>query len=259
MKPLNFDEVRSYVMQQKIAFDQAILPKLKTLSLERLSLHNPYYLMTKRKYTIEAFVVNLIDSYLSPLDERFFDDLLVGLAFTVSQQTCNANKSVIQGIDLEFINRGTYYIVAIRPSHLWGNAEQIARMKTNFKAAKILLRSNGETRPIIAVNGCMYGTDNSPYKPDPTDPEMSYFKYCGEVFWEFISGDSHLYLDLIQPLEAEASKRSPEFDELYIRRVNQMALEFGNEFVTKGQIDWEKLVRFVSAKSSLSLQTPLTN
>lgn len=129
-------------------------------------------------------------------------------------------------------------------------------MKTNFKNAKILLRSNGETRPIVAVNGCMYGTDNVPFKQDLTDPDLSYYKYCGEVFWEFISGDSNLYLDLIHPLEAEASIRSPEFDELYIRKVNEMALEFSNEFITKGQIDWEKLVRFVSAKTSNVPQTP---
>ena len=46
---------------------------------------------------------------------------------------------------------------------------------------------------IVAVNGCCYGRDNKPDKGE-------YYKYCGQVFWEFISGDDELYRDIIEPL-----------------------------------------------------------
>ncbi|MCB1935052.1 MAG: hypothetical protein KDF59_03835 [Nitrosomonas sp.] len=32
------------------------------------------------------------------------------------------------------------------------------------------------------------------------------FKYCGQQFWEFISGTSNLYTDIIEPLGHEAKE-----------------------------------------------------
>jgi site-specific DNA-methyltransferase (cytosine-N4-specific) len=203
--------------------------------------------------TSEEFVRYALNAFLSSQEETIFGNLLENLAVHICAEVFGGTKApqkILKSVDLTFVRDGNYYIVGIKSSFNWGNADQIGRMKTNFKTAKALLRSNGETRPIVAVNGCMYGTDNVPFKQDSIDPEMSYYKYCGEVFWEFISGDSQLYLDIIKPLDVEARRRSAELDTLYVSKINEMAIEFGNEFITGGQIDWEKLVRYVSAKSS---------
>ncbi|HEO65645.1 MAG TPA: hypothetical protein ENI73_07225, partial [Spirochaetes bacterium] len=43
------------------------------------------------------------------------------------------------------------------------------------------------------------------------DKNGVYFKYCGQRFWEFISGCLNLYLDLIKPLGHQAKERNDEY------------------------------------------------
>jgi hypothetical protein len=110
-------------------------------------------------------------------------------------------KSSSEGVDLEFSKDDVRYIVAIKSGPNWGNSSQIARMKDNFSRAKRTLRtSNSNVLNTVAINGCCYGRDRNPDKGE-------YFKYCGQEFWEFISGDSTLYLDIIEPLVIVQKKR----------------------------------------------------
>ena len=95
---------------------------------------------------------------------------------------------------------------------------------------------------IIAVNGCCYGKDNNPEKKE------NYFKYCGEVFWEFISGNKNLYTEIIEPLGHKAKEKNDNFVKSYSQMINKFTKEFSNEFCKdNGEIDWEKLVRFNSS------------
>ncbi len=50
MNPINVDKLSSYISDQKTEFYEAILPKMQSLSLERLLLHNPYFLMAQMEY-----------------------------------------------------------------------------------------------------------------------------------------------------------------------------------------------------------------
>lgn len=65
-------------------------------------------------------------------------------------------------------------------------------MISDFKVAKKTLRTSNYQLIINAINGCCYGKDNHPDKGD-------YYKYCGQKFWEFISGVPELYIDIIEP------------------------------------------------------------
>ena len=94
---------------------------------------------------------------------------------------------------------------------------------------------------IIAVNGCCYGKDNNPDKGE-------YFKYCGQLFWELISGDEELYVRIIQPLDKQAKEKDEAFKEAYSKKVNLLTAEFLNEFCNNGLIDWQRLIKFVSSK-----------
>jgi hypothetical protein len=96
---------------------------------------------------------------------------------------------------------------------------------------------------IIAINGCCYGRDNNP------DKNGNYFKYCGQEFWEFLSGDSNLYTKLIEPLGHKAKQKNDSYLIAYARIVNKFTLEFSKQFCkSNGDIDWEKLVMFNSSK-----------
>jgi len=91
------------------------------------------------------------------------------------------------------------------------------------------------------VNGCCYGKDNKPDKGE-------YLKLCGQAFWTFISGDDELYVKIIEPLDEEAKQKDEEFKKAYGKKINLLTSEFLQEFCETGDIDWVKLLRFVSSK-----------
>jgi hypothetical protein len=97
---------------------------------------------------------------------------------------------------------------------------------------------------IVAVNGCCYGRDNKPDKGD-------YYKYCGQNFWEFISGDANLYTELIEPIGHKAKERNDDFVNSYAQMLNKFTKEFLLNFCDiNGAIDWNKLVKFNSSIKS---------
>ena len=151
-------------------------------------------------------------------------------------------KSGIKGIDLEFDHDGVRNIVSIKSGPNWGNSSQIEKMETSFKTAIRTLRTSNSNLQIRCVNGCCYGKDNNPDKG-------SYFKYCGQRFWEFIGGDGNLYLDIIEPLGFRAKERNDHYVEQYCRKVTVFIREFIDVFCDEsGAILWEKLVRYNSGK-----------
>ncbi len=120
-------------------------------------------------------------------------------------------------------------------------------MKKNFKVARRLIQSElGTEKEIIAVNGCIYGRDNQPYKINKVDGEMTYHKLCGQSFWELISGDDQLYKKLIQPLDEEAKKQDETFKALYVSKINEITKDIVDLFYTKNDLDWDKIVDYVS-------------
>lgn len=106
----------------------------------------------------------------------------------------NGWKSSTQGTDLEFNKDNICYIVAIKSGPNWGNNSQIRKMQDDFRKAKQTIRTSNSQLYVVAVNGCCYGRTVNPDKGD-------YFKYCGQKFWEFISGNPDLYLKIIKPLD----------------------------------------------------------
>jgi hypothetical protein len=117
-------------------------------------------------------------------------------------------------------------------------------MKNDFLTVKRALRTSGSNLEVIAVNGCCYGRDNKPYKGD-------YFKFCGQRFWEFISGDDNLYTDLIEPLGHKAKEKNEEFEREHAKIVNVFTQEFSDKFCVDGVINWQAVVKFNSADMRL--------
>jgi len=198
----------------------------------------------KAKYllTAEQIIKGLTDAFISSNEETIFGDWLEGLAIFINSKVYSGWKSGIKGIDLEFDNDGKRYILAIKSGPNWGNSGQISKMKADFKTAMKTLRTSNSKLNIIAVNGCCYGKDKNPDKGD-------YFKFCGQQFWTFISGDEKLYLDLINPLGNKAKEKNEEFLLAYSKMINKFTQEFISEFCNnEGEIDWDKLVKFNSEK-----------
>ena len=78
--------------------------------------------------------------------------------------------------------------------------------------------------------------------------KTGYYKYCGQSFWKFISGDENLFIEIIEPLGFKAKEKNDEYTQLYSQLLNRFTLEFSKQFcLENGKIDWTQLVRFNSA------------
>lgn len=237
-------------------FYQVRLNNLSELRLASiLKRKNPYLFKARNIELAGDLVKSIVDAFLSSQEETIFGNLLEGFAIFVSKTLYNGFKSELKSVDLEFERDGTYYIVGIKSGVNWGNSDQINKMRDNFKLAKKALRSRGIKGKIVAVNGCIYGKDNVPFKQHK-DSDKQYYKYAGQEFWQFISGDDNLYREIISPIDKEARQKDEAFKKAYAAKVNEMTQELSVNFMTsENQIDWLRLIDYVSGREVIRLQS----
>jgi hypothetical protein len=241
LRNIVLDDVRKYVEDNIGIFHKNRLDRLKQLKLKDvLKRKNPYLYKAKNVLVASDLIKIITDAYLCSQEEGVFGNFLEGLAIYINMIAYDSKKSSAKGIDLEFDKEGKRYIVTIKSGPNWGNSGQINDMKSDFVRAKRILRTSNSKIEVVAVNGCCYGRDKKPDKGD-------YYKYCGQRFWEFISGDGNLYIDLIEPLGYRAKEKNVEFEAEYAKVINNFTLEFSESFCINGAIDWETLIKFNSS------------
>ena len=238
-----------------------------------LSRKNPYLFKAKNIETPGDLARSVVDAFLSSQEETVFGNLMEGFAVHVSGKRYGGfkrpDKEQHKSVDLEFRRDGVYYLVGIKSGVNWGNSDQINGMRSNFRVAKARLRESGIEGEIVAVNGCIYGKENVPlrtYTPRPGSEDdraegreeivrdKTYYKYAGQEFWQFISGDDTLYRQIIVPIDAEARQKDDVFRRAYTAKVNELTLEFSLNFLdSDNQIDWLKLVDYVSGREKVAL------
>jgi hypothetical protein len=243
---LTMKDVSKYVENNIGTFHQKRIASIDSLSLSKvLKRKNPYLFKAKHVLTAEEIIRGLVDAHISSNEETIFGDWLEGLAIFINEKVYQGWKSTTKGIDLEFDKEGKRYIVNIKSGPNWGNSSQVAKMISDFKTAARTLRTSNSGLQVIAVNGCCYGQN-------PNEDRGDYFKYCGQAFWEFISGNQNLYIEIIEPLGHMAKQQNDTFRASYAQLINRFTREFGNEYCDQnGVIDWIKLVQFNSSVSSL--------
>ena len=241
MQKLNLTDVIDYVEKNISVFHNKRIDSLDSLKLTRvLKRKNPYLFKAKYLLTADEIVKKIVEAHISSHEETIFGDWLEGLAIFINQKVYGGWKSGITGIDLEFDKDDIRHIVTIKSGPNWGNSGQIQKMKSDFLTARRTLRTSNSKLHIVAANGCCYGKQR---KSDRGD----YFKYCGQDFWEFISGNKDLYVDIIEPLGHKAKERNEAFLESYSKMLNKFVREFTTDFCNDdGEINWQKLVKFNS-------------
>ncbi|KAA0257504.1 cytosolic protein [Deferribacter autotrophicus] len=233
------DEIRVYVAENIGKFHGKKLARLRKLKLkEILRKKNPYLFKVKNFESASEIVKGIVDAFISSQEETMFGDWLEDLAIFVCYKVYGGMKSTALGIDLEFVRDGKRYLVSIKSGPNWGNSSQIKKMEQDFKNAKIRLRGR-VNEEIVCVNGCCYGR--------VTVDKGGYLKICGQDFWELISGEPNLYIDIIEPLGYQAREKNEEYLVEYNAKLNLFTNEFIEIFCFKdGRIDWERLVNFNS-------------
>jgi hypothetical protein len=209
---------------------------------ELINTINPYLLSYSTFAPASTIVRHLAERYVLSNEALYLDNSLKNMAIFINQKVYSGWKSGIKGIDLEFDRDGIRYIISIKSGPSWGNSLQIEKMINNFNTAKKTLRTSNSHLNIICINGCCYGKENNPDKG-------SYYKYCGQAFWEFIGGNETIYTDIIEPLGHKAKERNDDYMVKYSQMVNKFTKEFIELFCdNNGNIDWNKLVKFNSEK-----------
>jgi len=249
MKKLDYDKLNAFIATDVIRpFYKTRLERLEFAKLSNIARRkNPYLFKAKNIETAGDLAKGLLDAFLSSQEETIFGDLMENLAIHICNQIFDGQKAVqgeFRSVDLIFERDEKTYIVGIKSGPNWGNSDQVNIMKRNFKKAKVMLRLAGK-KSLVAVNGCIYGKDNVPHKVNK-DPDLSYYKICGQSFWELVSGDGSLYKKIIQPLDKEAKKKDEEFKKLYIKKINEMTKDIVELFYTKDNLDWDKIIEYVS-------------
>ncbi len=230
------------------------LEKLESLRLEDvLKRKNPYLFKAKNIELAGDLARSIVDAYLSSQEETLFGNLLEDFAVYVAETLYDGFKSKRKSLDLEFLRDDKYFIVGIKSGISWGNSDQVAAMKNNFKAARQSLREDGIEQEVVAVNGCIYGRNSNPLKKN-VDKDKVYFKYAGQEFWNFLSGDDNLYREIIVPIDEQAKEKDAAFRRAYNAKVHELTSDLMLHFVNDGQIDWIKLVDFVSARQNTKLK-----
>lgn len=238
-----FKKINDYVIDHIGDFHEARLSSLSKLRLDKvLARKNLYLFRAKNQVLANDIVKGILDSYLSSSEETVFGDWLEGLAIFVASEVFGGQKSSALGVDLEMDRDGIHYIVSIKSGPNWGNSSQFRKMENDFKTAIRILHTSKSKMHVEAINGCCYGRDNNPDKG-------SYRKLCGQEFWEFISGEPDLYLEIIEPLSEKAKERNEEFMVQYNCKLNLFVKDFLKEYsCVDGSVDWVKLLKMNSGK-----------
>ena len=252
MKKLNYEKLNAFIASDVIKpFYEIRLSRLASAKLSDISKRkNPYLFKAKNIETAGDLAKSILDAFLSSQEETIFGDLMEHLAIHVCHEVFNGKKAEegkYKSVDLIFDRDKKTYIVGIKSGPNWGNSDQVNTMKKNLKVAKRLFLVGLKKNSIVSVNGCIYGRDNNPHKVNK-DPDLSYYKICGQSFWELISGDDQLYKKIIQPLDKEAKKRDDIFKELYVKKINEMTKDVIGLFYTKNILDWDKIIDYVSKR-----------
>ena len=245
MNQLQLSDVTQYVEENIGWFHKSRIDGLNSLKLRNvLKKKNPYLFKAKHVLTSDQIVRSIMDAFMSSKEEAVFGNWLEGLAIFINEKVYDGRKSGIPGIDLEFDNEEVRYIVSIKSGPSWGNDSQIKKLIDNFNSARRILKTSGAGISVVAVNGCCYGTTT---RKNVYKEKGDYYKYCGQKFWEFISGEDTLYKDLVEPLSHQAQERNEDFVESYSRKINLFTKEFTETFCHQdGSIDWRRIVELNS-------------
>lgn len=241
MNSLNLNDVKDYVNENVVDFHQRRLKSLEELNLEKLLTKNPYLFKAKNLLTANALIEDLLSAFLSSSEEKLFGDFLEGLAVFVAQKTCGGHKSTAQGVDLEFFNNDTHYVVSIKSGTNWGNSSQQDKLEQDLKTAVARLKQSKRSSNIQPVLGICYGKTKTTFL-------RGYMKIVGQNFWYFISENPNLYTDIVEPIGYRAREHNEDFAKKKAGIVNMFAMEFIPKFCnpSNGYIDWVKLVEFNS-------------
>lgn len=225
--------------------------RLDGLTLEHL-VHrkNPYLFMCMGHSNPEDVVKSFVYAHLSSSEETLFGNFLKGMALHVCKLYSGGQKPSTPGLDLDFVRDDKRYLMSVKSSPYWGNAEakkKLAERLSDAKEKEIAKMgsdpANGQEHEIVTVIGCMYGESRQ-------EDQEHHRVIASKDFWELISGVPDFYKEIVAPLQRVALAHREDIQPRINKMVQDLTDQFRNQFrKTNGEIDWEKIVEYNNKQS----------
>jgi len=198
---------------------------------------NPYLFKALGTQKASEIIEKILTAYIGASDETMF-----GEAFfePIARIVSGAKVSDAEGVDFVIDSADRVLAVALKSGPNIYNASQKKRQSQEFSSLRNrLYKLHKQFDPML---GHAYGRA----KAQPTK-DLVYRRRSGQAFWAEITGDPDFYLKLVRLMKEEPAKHKQKYAPAWDAAVNRFTAEFVEEFCfSNGQIDWEKLVRFVS-------------
>ena len=214
------------------------LEKLEKLKLRTfLKRKNPYLFRAMGMQKASDIVERVLEAYISASDETIFGNVFFE---PIAIITSGGKVSDGEGIDFVIESERRVIAVALKSGPNPFNSSAKKRQSQEFSSVRNrLYKIQKQFDPIL---GHAYGTLNS----EPTKDRI-YRDLSGQAFWKEITGDDNFYLKLITLMKDVPAKHRKKYTLLWDAAVNRFTKQFIDEFCSiDGNIDWEKLVKFVS-------------
>ncbi len=241
---MNLNELESLIRKCLEEFYRRRIENLSTLSLKKvLKRKNPYLMRAIGLGTAAELVEYLLQMHTQASDETIFGDAFVEPIVLAGS---GGRKSSAKGIDIEIETEKSYKAIAVKSGPNIFNASQTARINDEFQELQNRLRQHLKSlgKQFDPILGCSYGKRVS----EPT-ARRRYRIASGQAFWEEITGDPGFYLKLVRLMRDYPEKERERYQQEWNKAVNRFTRDLLNEFAdNNGALDWEKIVRFNSAK-----------
>ncbi len=219
-------------------FYQSRLQRLDKLKLKTiLRRKNPYLFKALNTEKASEIVEQILFAYISSSDETIFGDRFFE---PIAKQVSGGYVSPSPGVDVSVETDSRYSAYAVKSGPNPFNSSAKKRQNDEFSSLNSrLLKIRKQFDPVLAYS---YGRTIK-----PPGKNQIYREIAGQSFWAELTGDSEFYLKLVTMMGDIPRKHMEKYKPLLDAAINRFTIEFAKDFCHEnGQIDWEKLVEFVS-------------
>ena len=222
-------------------FYKSLIDKTNKLDIKKIMKRkNPYLYRAKAVQNANDIVSSVLDAFVTSSEETIFGNCFFEpLAIAAS----GGSKALAEGVDImiEKKEENTIYAVAVKSGTSVFNADSKKRQEQNFAAAaKLAKQAKARYEAII---GYGYGKKRMTGKGVP----KMYQELAGQEFWAELTGEKDFYLKIIQFMGELPEQYLEDYQKSYNNAMNRLLKQFTTEFCKdKGEIDWDKLVKFNS-------------
>jgi hypothetical protein len=243
MLKLSIQDVRAFIDERMKSINAQRVHMLETVTLKQIfSGINPYWFRIEKVDNAHDLIERWLDHYLFPREMSLLDDLLVNLGAFAAMRVQSAEPSDFSGVDLEFAKGKQLYLMSIFTSNLPINQGYIHQRTERIRRAQNVLRLQNTKKNVIAIHGFCYG------KAVPVQSK-DFLDLRGQVFWKFVSGEDHFYIDIDNLISSTYRSTRIAFKDTYVKVVVRLWQDFLDEYISDYNIDWEKLLRSFSGKN----------